>query len=296
MITSMTGHGVASGTVGGLALSITVRGVNHKGLDLRVRAPDDWGWFEQSVRKRCRDHISRGRVEFRVDVQRGEGHSGPPIDQERFAGVVHELEHLVGQHGLSGGVTLSDVFAFDEVLESSDGLKLSEESRKRALEIAYEAFDRFVEARVVEGLGIARDVEGLIDEVDSELEQIVGLIGPAQDAFHSRLEARLQEALDRFSNGEIDDAKLAQEFVFYADRSDVSEELQRSLSHVAKLREVVRSEEQGPRGKTIDFYLQELMREANTLGAKTSSVDVTDAVIRVKTAVEKLREQAANIE
>lgn len=295
MITSMTGYGAAGGTFDDLVVSVTVRGVNHKGLDLRVRAPEGWVWFDKAVREACRSRLHRGRVEVKVEA-RQDTLSGTVVNEPRFTKIVRELEHLVGHHGLSGGVSLSDVFAFEGVFETSDDEDLDESLRLGIVELAIDALDEFVAAREVEGRVLCDEVEELLDSIDVELDLISGLEGPEMEAFRGRLRGRLSEAISQFSVQEIDEERMAQELVIYADRSDVSEELQRASSHVAKLQDLVAEVSEEPKGKAIDFYLQELMREANTLGAKTPSTEVTNAVIRVKTAVEKLREQAANIE
>lgn len=293
----MTGFGSAEASSQGWAMRAECRSVNHRGLDVRVWAPREWSWIEPFVLEAVRAQFHRGRVEVRVDVERDAagGDSAAHVDMQAFCAVAEELEAARAAAGLSGAVSVTDVLTFDSVRQCVSSTDPPEDTGPFEAAI-HDALGALAAARSDEGQRLHQTMEELVDTVDSVVHGIEEHAPEVADEYRARLESRVQEALQRFGVDEIDERSVLHEVAVYADRSDVSEELQRSASHVVKLREILAADDSGPLGKQIDFYLQELFREANTTGSKSGSVAITDQVIVMKSAIEKMREQAANIE
>ncbi len=300
---SMTGYGSAQIESGGWQLSIECRSVNHRSLEPRFFVGDaQWRWLEPVAMESVKQSVRRGRVDVRVDaVAKSDGHVAEAgmIDAGLFREVCRELAELTQENGLSGGVELRDVLVFRSRFErhKNEKIEKSGDYDEAAVLALQAAVEQFVESRILEGSGIRADLCAHLDRIERGLSQILDCVVTDADAYNQRLVQRLQDAASRFELGELDEQRVAQELVFYADRSDISEELQRASSHVIKLRGLMRVEEIGePRGKKIDFYLQELFRETNTMGSKSNSAVLTDEVIDIKSSIEKMREQAANVE
>jgi uncharacterized protein (TIGR00255 family) len=216
------------------------------------------------------------------------------VDPSAFTKIARELRNAADQAGVDSGVSISDVLQVyashaEDVVEPVE----QDEHFEAAMQ---DALADLAASRQQEGDRLRATMCSLLDQVSTEVEAIDELSASFAAEYHKRLEGRVREALSRFDAQEIDQRSILQEVALYADRCDVAEEIQRARSHVEKLREMFVGDSDEPVGKQIDFYLQELMREANTTGSKTAMVAVTDHVITVKAAVEKMREQAANIE
>jgi uncharacterized protein (TIGR00255 family) len=297
----MTGYATSSAQADGWVVSVEARSVNHRGLDMSLSVPRECAWLEPKIAELVRQRMHRGRVQIRVELDLGADADGVDvhyIDQTRFEAVCAELREL-SNNTATGPLTLGDVMELRHVFENKSVAEIDQDND--ALVTAVEsALSVLIDTRESEGEGIAEDLVGHLDSLQENLERLEALLPRELEAFRARLKERVTQAVAEFGAGDLDDEKLAQELAYYADKSDVSEELQRAKSHVEKLRgilgDAVHQESPEPVGKTIDFYLQELIRETNTMGSKSSSAAGTDIVIEMKSTVERMREQAANIE
>lgn len=293
MIRSMTGFGSAQVTLDGWSLSVDCRSVNQKALEVKVYLPRQIAALESTILEAIKSDLQRGRVDVRIEATRTEGASSTLVNRERFSQVASHLRELAAEHGLAE-TRLSDVLAFRDVLATSE--HADEIDPQRVLVAAHQAIAQLVHSREEEGQKLRLKLHELIDVIRAEVERIENHLPRVVDEFRTRLETRVREALDRFGIREIDEQRLIQEMVLYADRSDIAEEIQRTRSHLTKLEDLLDTAASEPCGKRMDFYLQELFREANTMGSKSSATELTDAVVRIKATIEQMREQAANIE
>ena len=297
-LTSMTGYGSDTGETQGWRVRVECRSVNHRRLSTRVYTPEELRWLEPRVIQSLREVMERGSVEVRVEVQPG-GDSGATtfdlIDEGRFQAVTQKLNQLAINEGLMTPISLEAVWEFRDFFERNTTKSLSEESAGEILPIFESALAKLLASRRAEGKGIADDLRGYLQHLDSSLDKVEELRQRGREQVCSRLETRLREAMAEFEVGEIDEARLTQELATYVERGDIAEELQRARSHVATLHQILSGPEAGV-GKKIDFYLQELIRETNTMGSKSQHAGLTDEVIEMKSVIEKMREQAANIE
>lgn len=296
-IRSMTGYGTAESRADGWIVSVEARSVNHRNLDTRVSVPRECPWLEPQITQLLRDRLHRGRVQINVNLefdQSSEQIDVEYVDRARFDAIAAELREL-GQASGTVEPSLGDVLEFRHLFEKKTIAEISTDN-PALMAAARNAVDMLIVSRATEGDGIAEDLLGHLENLGEHLDELRELLPREIEEFRGRLRERIDKAVEDFDVGSIDDDRLAQELAYYVDKADVSEELQRATSHVEKLRRILDSDEREAVGKTIDFYLQELIRETNTMGSKSNSARGTDIVIAMKSAVEKMREQAANIE
>lgn len=296
---SMTGFGQASGSNGWHAVTVTLRGVNHKFLDLRVKLGDDYRTSEPALRELLEAELGRGRVEAGVDVaplaaRQAEVRVERGVVQAAHAAVVELVEAGLIAEGLTAG----DLLRLPEALS----VRLAPDEWDRGdhellLEVAGRALAELVAARTVEG---EKTHQALADRLASLAEvaaRLAGLRERAREEIAQALRARLAELLD---DRRLDEARLAQEVAVLVDRSDVAEELERLGAHLEHFRGLLDGPagggERGAVGRRLDFLTQEIFRELNTLGAKSRNAEMIRAVLDAKGLCEQLREQVQNVE
>ena len=291
MIRSMTGFGAGRGASGAEELDVEVRSVNHKFCEVKVRAPRELAALEIEAGKIVKERLARGGVE--VAIRRPGGSSGlaPRIDVALAESYARAFREVQARLGLPGELSLADVLGADGVVrleERSVDLDAAREALRRALGVA---LDALVEMRVREGEALARDLAGRRDVVEGSVGR-VELLGPPALEHHR---ARLAERVSELARGvAVDPARLEQEVVLLADRTDVTEEITRLRSHVAQVRALLRVAE--PAGRKLDFLVQEMHREVNTIGSKSQSAEIAAVVVVMKTEIERMREQVQNVE
>jgi len=291
MIRSMTGFGSGRGGEGGEAVEAEVRSVNHKFCEVKVRLPRELGALETDIGRWVKERLVRGGVEVSIRRSTARGALSPRVDAQLAAEYARAFEEVRARLGLSGAVSLADVIAADGVVtleERSVDLELARGATAAALAAA---LTEMLAMREREGRALARDVEGRLAVVE-------GLVGRLAEAAPRTLEtyrARLAERVAELSRGLAPDpVRLATEVALFADRTDVTEELTRLGSHVAQMRDLLASDE--PAGRKMDFLVQEMHREANTVGSKSQSAEAAAAVVSLKAELERVREQVQNVE
>ncbi len=300
---SMTGFGRAEGAGDEWRARVECKSVNKKRLDIRVHLPSEFNALEPTVRDIVRDRVERGRVEVRIDLdfvpsdadEPREGDAGKLLDPEKFHALSRELRQLA-QHSATGPVSLEDILTFHEHFERERPVEIDEDN-EMFVQIVTDATEALIDARTEEGEGLADDLLDYLDELGQTIAAYQERAPRAMEALRVRIEERVHEAMDDFEGATPDDQRLAEEIVYHTDRADVSEELQRTESHLDNIRDLVETSDLAePVGKEIDFYLQELVRETNTLASKSHDSELTDIAISAKSLVDKMREQAANVE
>ncbi len=291
-VRSMTGFGRGRHAEGEVEVVAEVRAVNHRFLDISLRVPKTYSCFEPDIRKIVSAVIHRGKVD--VTVSRIGGKSGfmeVMLDEHLAAGYHRCLKELQGKLRLGGDISLSDMLTLKEIIvpiEREEGIEqertLVEESLRRALR----ALNEMKEA---EGAALWRDIEERLITIRDTARLIEPLANQVTIAAKERLERRIAELTGGL---ELDKERLLQEVALLADRSDVTEELTRLSSHVVQF--LAFGKEGSPLGRKLDFLLQELHREVNTVGSKAASTEISSHVVSMKAEVEKIREQTQNIE
>lgn len=290
---SMTGYGEAAGENARHAVSVSLKAVNHRFLDLQLRVGDELRASEGAVRDLISKEISRGRIEARVEVR--------PLSERRadvhvHLGIVraaHAATHQLVEDGLvATGLAAGDLLRIPEAFRVEFAAEQWDaDDHDLLLRVTREAVAQLVASRGTEGASLAAVLEEKTRALDEVVARLDALRGPVRDEIAATLRRRLAELL---KGQPLDESRVAQEAALLVDRSDVSEEIDRLRSHLEHFRAVAR--EPGPSGKRLDFLTQELFRELNTLGAKCRNAEMTRAVLDAKVLSEQIREQVQNVE
>jgi uncharacterized protein (TIGR00255 family) len=294
---SMTGFAQARAEEAGRAIRVTVRSVNHRFLDVRVKAPDGFESVESRIREIVRSRIHRGHLDVALHYEPG-GSASVHVNEEIAAAYVAAAEVLRRRFNLSGEPELAAIMRLPGVVGTPEIFTEADEERfgKLVASCLIEALDKLDEMRKSEGRILSDELFGRLKAIRELASQIEVLVERIRPAYARRFESRLKELLNATP---IEPARLAQEAAIAAEKSDTTEEIARLRSHVQQFETLLTSE--GEVGKKLDFLLQEMQREANTLLSKTpgteaDGLDMTRLALEVKSEVEKLREQVQNIE
>jgi uncharacterized protein (TIGR00255 family) len=293
MIKSMTAFAAAENTVDQLTVTAEIRSYNSRHLDIFLRIPPAYQSLEDQIKALIADRVSRGRVEIRVQIDDSfEAASELEVDFSRAKALVAAFNDLKSQFDLKSDITL-------DLLISAGGLiKTVEKNQKEDIvwpvirDCIQLALDDYEAMRQKEGDFIAEDFEQRLSFIDGCLEQIHKKSEGLLTHYQQRLKERIAQLTQ--NSVELDPARIAQEAAFLADRSDIAEEIVRAKSHLNQFRQMMNAVE--PAGRKLNFLLQELNREFNTMGSKVCNADVAHLVIDVKSELEKIREQIQNVE
>lgn len=293
MIRSMTGYGSAETEFDGVTYAVELRSVNHRFSDVAVRLPRDLGPLEDQARALVAARIGRGRVDVTVarDVRARRARS-VRADVETARGYLAAFRTLGEALALPGEVTVPTLATLPDVVKIEEE-KTDLDALWPALRAALEtSLAGLLQMRAEEGARLHQDLVTRLDHLEAYAGEVRGRAGLVVEDYTGRLRARMRELLGGVV---VDDARLALEAAAFAERSDITEELTRFASHLVQFRDAVR-ESDGPVGRTLEFILQEMGREVNTIGAKANDAAIARTVIAMKGVLESLREQVQNVE
>lgn len=293
MIKSMTGFAAAEVTAGAITVSIDIHAYNSKHLDIVLRLPSSCMVLEDKMKGLITSQIVRGRLEVKVQVKDGSEETAAfEIDWARANAIHGALVQLTEKLDLKNDISVDHLLSVGGMIKPVEKVDDSDSLWLVAKECLARALNDLEAMRSKEGDFIADDLLARLDFIESCLIEIKGdssnLITQYQERLKGRIAALTQETV------ELDPERLAQEAAYLADRSDISEEIVRAESHVEQFRNIMRSEEPG--GRKLNFLLQELHREFNTIGSKINHADTSHRVVDVKAELEKIREQIQNVE
>ena len=291
MISSMTGFGAADGTVGDAPASVEIRTVNHRFFSPNLKLPSAFARWEGEIRELLRQKIARGHVTLTARVDR-QAASGSVIDQVRLAQYASELKELQKKHSLGGEVDLATLLRLPDVV-STPSEEMDSAAGEALAAIVAKAADNLIVMRRSEGALLAAFLLERIAAVESRLARIETRAPVRLKEHHERVKRTVGELL---AGAGADPQRIAQEIAILADKLDVAEELDRFRSHLAAFRETAQSKTADPVGKRLGFILQEMVREANTIGSKASDAQIQEDVIATKEELERIREQVENLE
>lgn len=288
----MTGFGTGRTIAEERSFACEVRSVNHKYCDVRLRLPKELAAFETAVQNLVRARVTRGRVDLSLDVGPAPGSSPQPEIDEALARAYHEgLKALSEKLGIEGTPGIEFIAGLPGVVRAPErdvDLRAFEPAIMRAVQAALDELDLM---RHREGGALAAELQRLLDSVGAGVDAIAREMPDANRQRKLRLEERLRDLLE---GSPADPLRIAQEVAILVDKSDVTEELARLVSHVEQFRRLLSAPE--PVGRKLDFLLQEMHRETNTIGSKSSSVALAHLVVDLKSALERMREQVQNVE
>jgi uncharacterized protein (TIGR00255 family) len=290
---SMTGYGRGSADGESFSVSVDLKTVNNRFLDIHLRLTGELSSLEPIIKRQISTRLSRGRVDVTINFERT-AQTAYELNRPLIAGYVTALRDMQKEFSIGGELDINVLARLPGALQPArDGLN---EDAVAGIEKALgQALDELERMRAQEGETLRREMAERIDKIDSLVPTIENAAAGLVDAYRARLQKRIGELLNR--NGqlvEIDPARLAQEVAYLSDRSDVSEEMVRLRSHLSQFREALNAN--GETGKMLDFLLQELNREANTTLSKSTDLAIKEAALAIKAEVEKIREQVQNVE
>ncbi len=292
MLKSMTGYGRNEAVTDGKKILVEIKSVNHRYSDYNIKLPRHMGFLEDKIRKYVSSCVTRGKVDIYINVEYYETADKEIILNKEIAkNYIEVLKQLRDEFSLEDDITVSkvaqnpDIFLIERVEEDEDKLW---ESVKCVLDKALTAF---VEMRSREGERIERDLRERIEYMGKLAKQIEERSPQTVKEYSDRLYEKIKEVLD---GREIDESRILTEVAIYADKVAVNEETVRLASHFEEFYSIIDSGE--PAGRRLDFLIQEINREVNTIGSKAGDIDIAKTVVTLKGEIEKLREQIQNIE
>lgn len=294
MLLSMTGFGEARGQSGALAVAIELRTVNNRYFKFSLRSSEGYSSLEPQIESIVREQVKRGTVNVSLKIDRRTSPEESALNLEILDSYRQQLELYQTEFQLPRGVAIEQLLALPGVLREVDATtEFSEAAWPTVRTTLEEALGRLAEFRADEGRAMAADMQANCELIAAELVRVTARAPMLVENYRSRLHERVASLLEEYQVT-LNPADLIREVSIFAERSDISEELVRLRSHLDQFAAVMSAEESA--GRKLEFVIQELFREVNTIGSKSSDVDVARSVIEMKTAIERLREMIQNVE
>lgn len=287
----MTGYGKANLKIEEREYQAEIKSVNHRYLDISVKMPKILSYLEEEIKKEIATQVKRGKIDVFITF---ENHSTQgkeiKINHEIAKIYINELKKLAKQEEILANLEVTEIMKLPDVLTIQNNQE--EESIKfELLEVVNQSANKLIQMRMTEGSKIAEDLRNRMELIQEKVKEIAKLSTGLIEEYVVKLEGRIKEVL---KTQEVDPNRLAQEVVIYADKCSVEEEITRLKSHISQFQKLLEEEE--PIGKKLDFIIQEMNRETNTIGSKANHLEITKDVIDIKTELENVREQIQNIE
>jgi len=291
MIKSMTGFGRGNYENEGREYVVEIKTVNHRYNDISIKLPRSISYLEEKIKKVISENIKRGKVDVYVTFNNySEKGKDIKINKEIAKKYILELKELAKEAGINDNIQVTEISKFPEVLnvQNNEDEELIWSELQKPLN---NAVNELIKMREYEGIKISEDLRLRADKVLNKINEISLVSTGLVEEYIVKLEARIKELL---KTDVVDETRLAQEVVIYSDKTSIQEEITRMNSHISQLHKLLESNESV--GKRLDFLMQELNRETNTIGSKANSLNITNLVIDIKTELEDMREQIQNIE
>lgn len=293
MIRSMTGYGKGILEIESRQYQIEIKSVNHRYSDISIKIPRTLSYLEENIKKQISEKIKRGKIDVFVTFENNSQEGKQiKINKEIAKIYIKELKELAQEENILSNIEVIDISKFPDVLTIKTD-ENDEKIKNEIIQVTQEAIKQIIKMKETEGEKISKDLLKRLEKIEHTVEEIskksTGLI----EEYVVKLEKRIKEILQ---TEEIDKSRLAQEVVIYADKCSVEEEITRLKSHIYQFKNLIIDNESETIGKKLDFIIQEMNRETNTIGSKANNLEITNAVIDIKTELEDIREQIQNIE
>jgi len=291
MVTSMTGFGRAKAESDLFSVNVEIKTVNHRFCEMNIRMPRQLLKIEDRLKKKLSQYIRRGRVEVYVSLE-GEGSVTRKVHVDWK--LLDEYSQIINQvhekYNVEGIVTLQDLLSRSELLHIEESEIGNDELEKLVLEATEEAANLLKQMRLAEGDELKKDLLAILSQLEINVIELQKFAPLVVQSYKERLTKRMEE----FVNGQLDETRILTEVAVFADKADISEEITRLKSHIQQFLHTLQSME--PIGRKLDFIVQEMNREANTIGSKANDSNIAKQVVDIKSLLEKLKEQVQNIE
>lgn len=292
MIKSMTGFGRSEQKINGREISVEIKSVNHRYFEFNCKTSRGYAFLEEKLKAYVQQRVSRGKIDLYVSVVCAEEtQANVTLNHSLAAGYVEALKEIAAAYGVQDDISVSSVARFTDIFTVHKAQEDEDEVWQSVLPVLDSAMESFMNMRRAEGARMKEDVLGRSKTILSIVEQIDEQSPQTVAQYREKLEERLKELLESAS---VDEQRLLTEAAIFADKTAVAEETVRLRSHFSQLERFMEAGE--PVGRKIDFILQEMNREANTIGSKVQNAPLAHLVVEIKSELEKIREQIQNIE
>ncbi len=292
MLRSMTGYGRGHQVVGNYDITVEVKSVNHRYFEFTSRIPKAYQFLEEKIKTAVQNGCSRGKVEASVSIQLiGGGENEVTLNVDITRGYLAALRSSAGELDLLDDLRLSDLVQFPDIFTVRKRELDPEEVWEAVRGVAEQAVHSFVQMREKEGRQLKEDLAGRLENIAGTLSFIEERAPVLKEEYYNRLYQKITELL---ADKNIDETRLVTEAAIFADRVAIDEETVRLRSHLKQFAELLETDQ--PVGRKLDFLVQEMNRETNTIGSKCQDVDITRRVVDIKSEIEKIREQIQNLE
>ncbi len=291
MLKSMTGFGRAERAVDQFNIKVNLKSVNHRYLDLAIRVPKYYYFVEDKIRQAASKYISRGKVEIFVSVERIDGtDKSITLDRavaENYISALNALTEL----GLENDMKISTLSQYHDIFKIETEENDEEYITAMITDVFAEAAEDFVNTRINEGKSLEADICEHLDVLETNLKAVEKRYPEIVTEYRERLERKIKDVLDSVN---VEETRIVTEAAIFAERTDIGEETVRLASHINEFRKAIKTDQ--PIGKKLDFMIQEMNRETNTMGSKANDVEISKIIVDMKSEIEKIREQIQNIE
>lgn len=293
MVTSMTGYGRSQQSIDGRDITVEIKSVNHRYFEFSARVPRAFGYLEEKLKGYLQGKISRGKVEAGVTVvDTGAAHTAVDINHELAASYINAMRVTGEKLSLQDDLTVSSLTRFSDLFSVHRVQEDEETIWTEVRLVADGAIERFIAMRATEGERLKADILERLESIESRVAAVAEQSPRTEAAYRERLTAKIREVLE---DRQIDETRIVTEAAIFADKIAVDEETVRLRSHIASFRDILGAFN-GPIGRKLDFLVQEMNREANTIGSKAQDAATAQVVVEIKSDIEKIREQIQNIE
>ena len=292
MIKSMTGYGRFSDTVGDMEITAEIKAVNHRYFEFSSRIPRQFGFLDEKVKQYVKSRVNRGKIEVYITINMLENSAvAVEVNHPLAKAYIDALKEINDTYELKTDLSAVDITRFSDVLS----VRKEEQDEQAVFDavksVLEKAVDSFIDMRIKEGEKLNADITSRCDTILKFVEVVESKSGESVKAYREKLEEKMRELL---GDVKVDEQRLLTETAIFADKTAVDEETVRLRSHISQLIDMMNSDDAV--GRKIDFLVQEMNREANTIGSKCSDISITRTVVDIKSEIEKIREQIQNIE
>lgn len=292
MVRSMTGFGRAKSQIGNLDITVEIKSVNHRYFEFSARLPRSYNFLEEKLKSFLAQNISRGKVEVSVMVEdNSENATVVELNREYADAYISALKKLSKEYRIKNDLKVSDFVGNNDLFKVRRQVVEDEVILESVLTVAKEATDNFIEMRTTEGDRLLNDVKSRLSFILEKVAFIEERSPETVDLYKKRMEQKIKEVLE---DATIDEQRILTEVAIFADKVAVAEETVRLRSHIKQFEDLLVSE--GAVGRKLDFIVQEMNRETNTIGSKAQDIEIAHTVVDIKSEIEKIREQIQNME
>ncbi len=293
MLKSMTGFGSATGRVEGVEYAVEIRSVNNRYAKISLRLPDSIQSLESRIEQTVREKVNRGSISLAVRMKLSDDQVSYHVNAAALSNYLDQLRPLEIEANPMFRLDIGSLLQLPGVCEPPPLEEIADKTSDGLLALIGQAIEEMIVMRTREGQALAADLLANVEKIESELKGIAARAPDVVKLYHEKLKARVDELVSQ-AKIRLDEETLAREVAIFAERSDIAEEISRLGTHVSEFRKLCQGEDAV--GRKLDFMSQEMLREANTIASKGSDADIARAVVDIKTAIDRIKEQAANVE